>query len=38
MSCTEPIAALTKFPWQTEENDEYPQDYLSQDHDTGSEP
>jgi hypothetical protein len=38
MSFTERTIALAEFPWETEENDEYPQDHLTQDHDVGSGP
>ena len=38
MGCTERTVALAEFPWETEENDEYPQDHLSRNHDAGSGP
>jgi hypothetical protein len=38
MSCTERTVALAEFPSETEENDKYPQDHMSQDHNAGSGP
>jgi hypothetical protein len=38
MRYTERTVALAEFSWETEVNDEYPQDHLSQDHDAGSGP